>query len=286
MFEGNIEPIRESLRLWLNEDIGTGDLTTLSTIPLEHRSKGIVHVKESGIICGLPIAEMVFEVMDKGIKFTAKVEEGSQVSKGTIIAEVEGSTRSILMAERVALNLMQRMSGIATQTKVYVDALNGFPVRLIDTRKTTPGHRLLEKYAIRMGGGYNHRFGLYDAVIIKDNHIKAAGSISKAIEMARNSISHMLKIEVEVETLEQVEEALSAKPDIIMLDNMKSSEMKEAVERIHSKAPHIVIEASGGVTLESIKEIALTGVNVISVGKLTSSTKTLDISLDLNDKKE
>ena len=220
MLDLNMELIRKHIRLWLEEDIGTGDVTTLTTIPLEQASKGIIHVKEDGIVCGLRIAQEVFAVVDASLRFETKVVEGSSVNKGTILAEVEGNTRSILLGERLSLNLMQRLSGIATKTREFVDALEGLPTRLVDTRKTTPGHRLLEKYAVRVGGGHNHRFGLYDAVMIKDNHIKGSGGITQAIQAARQQIPHTMKIEVEVENFDQLQEALAAGADIIMLDNM------------------------------------------------------------------
>jgi nicotinate-nucleotide pyrophosphorylase (carboxylating) len=286
MLDLNMELIRKNIRLWLEEDIGTGDVTTLTTIPLEQASKGIIHVKEDGIVCGLPIAKEVFAVVDPSLRFEPKVVEGSSVKKGTILAEVEGNTRSILFGERLSLNLMQRLSGVATKTREFVDALDGLPTRLVDTRKTTPGHRLLEKYAVRMGGGHNHRFGLYDAVMIKDNHIKGSGGITQAVQAARKQIPHTMKIEVEVENFEQLQEALHVGADIIMLDNMIPEKMKEAVSIIKSKAPHIVVEGSGSVTAQTIKTIAETGVDVISVGRLTYSVSALDISLDLNDRKE
>jgi len=286
MLDLNMELIRKHIRLWLEEDIGTGDVTTLTTIPLEHASKGIIHVKEDGIVCGLRIAQEVFAVVDTSLRFETKVVEGSSVYKGTILAEVEGNTRSILLGERLSLNLMQRLSGIATKTREFVDALEGVPTRLVDTRKTTPGHRLLEKYAVRVGGGHNHRFGLYDAVMIKDNHIKGSGGITQAIQAARQQIPHTMKIEVEVENFDQLHEALAAGADIIMLDNMIPVKMKEAVSIIKSKAPHIVVEGSGSVTPQTIKAMAETGVDVISVGRLTYSVAALDISLDLNERKE
>lgn len=286
MLDLNMELIRKHIRLWLEEDIGTGDVTTLTTIPLEHASKGIIHVKEDGIVCGLRIAQEVFAVVDASLRFETKVVEGSSVNKGTILAEVEGNTRSILLGERLSLNLMQRLSGIATKTREFVDALEGVPTRLVDTRKTTPGHRLLEKYAVRVGGGHNHRFGLYDAVMIKDNHIKGSGGITQAVQAARQQIPHTMKIEVEVENFDQLHEALAAGADIIMLDNMIPAKMQEAVTIIKSKAPHIVVEGSGSVTPQTIKAMAETGVDVISVGRLTYSVAALDISLDLNEQKE
>jgi nicotinate-nucleotide pyrophosphorylase (carboxylating) len=286
MLDVNMELVRKQIRLWLEEDIGTGDVTTMTTIPLEQVSKGIIHVKEDGIVCGLRIAQEVFAIVDASLRFETKVVEGSSVHKGTILAEVEGNTRSILLGERLSLNLMQRLSGIATKTNEFVMALEGLPTRLVDTRKTTPGHRLLEKYAVRVGGGHNHRFGLYDAVMIKDNHIKGSGGIKQAIQAARSNIPHTMKIEVEVENFEQLHEALEARADIIMLDNMVPAKMKEAVSIIKSQAPHIVVEGSGSVTPQTIKAMAETGVDVISVGRLTYSVAALDISLDLNERKE
>lgn len=284
-FNGNMELLTEQIRLWLQEDIGTGDVTTMTTIPLDQRSKGIIHVKEPGIVAGMPVAELVFRTVDPELDFVALERDGAAVKKGTVLAEVSGRTRSILLGERLALNLLQRLSGIATRTRQFVDALEGAPVRLVDTRKTTPGHRMLEKYAVRVGGGHNHRFGLYDAVMIKDNHIKGAGGIREAVTAARAQIPHTMKIEVEVESFEQLEEALAAGADIVMLDNMAPADMKRAVAIVKAKAPHIVVEASGSVTLETVKTIADTGVDVISVGRLTYSVQSLDISLDLNEKK-
>nr|WP_242069808.1 carboxylating nicotinate-nucleotide diphosphorylase [Paenibacillus dendritiformis] len=278
--------LRRQLEAWLQEDIGTGDVTTAYTIPAGHQSRGIIHAKEDGMITGLPVAEAVFEVVDSSLRFTARVEDGAVVARGTVLAEVEGSTHSILSGERLALNLLQRLSGIATKTNKFVQAIEGLNTKLVDTRKTTPGHRALEKYAVRVGGGSNHRFGLYDTVMIKDNHIKGAGGIEAAVSRARANIPYTMKIEVEAEAIEQVKEALRAGADIIMLDNMDLAQMREAVALIREAAPHVLIEASGGVTLDTIRDKALTGVDVVSVGALTYSFHALDISLDLNEKKE
>ncbi|MHA0857631.1 carboxylating nicotinate-nucleotide diphosphorylase [Paenibacillus sp. CMAA1364] len=286
MFNGYNESLVDSIRQWLREDVGSGDITSLSTIPQGHLSKGIIHAKEDGIIAGIPLVELVFQIVDPSLSFVAHVNEGEWISKGTILAEVEGSTHSILTGERIALNLLQRLSGIATKTQAFVKALQGLPTRLVDTRKTTPGHRMLEKYAVRVGGGANHRFGLYDAVMIKDNHIKGAGSIAQAVSRARAHIPHTMTIEVETENFEQVNEAIEAGADIIMLDNMSTTLMKKAVKAIRSTAPHIKIEASGNVSLETIHGMASCGIDIISVGQLTYSFNSLDISLDLNAKKE
>ncbi|MEI2282569.1 carboxylating nicotinate-nucleotide diphosphorylase [Paenibacillus polysaccharolyticus] len=286
ILNGYNEELIETIKGWLREDVGAGDVTTNVTIPAGSESKAVIHAKDHGVIAGMTIAELVFQVVDPELRYTAKVKDGDTVTPGTILAEVEGSTHSLLTGERLALNLLQRMSGVATRTRSYVDALDGLKTRLVDTRKTTPGHRLLEKYAVRVGGGANHRFGLYDAVMIKDNHIKGAGSITEAVQRARAVIPHTMTIEVETENIAQVQEALQAGSDIIMLDNMRPDRMREAVALIREQAPHVKIEASGNVSLETIRGIAETGVDVISVGRLTYSFESLDISLDLNEKKE
>ncbi|WP_432775739.1 carboxylating nicotinate-nucleotide diphosphorylase [Brevibacillus gelatini] len=278
----NKRELERKIEEWLQEDIGFGDVTTLSTIPESEQGTGILYAKEAGVIAGLPIARQVFATVDPDLVFTAKVEEGQRVEVGQELAEVSGSVRSILSGERLALNLMQRLSGIATQTSEYVAAVAGTKARVVDTRKTTPGLRFLEKYAVRVGGGHNHRFALYDAVMIKDNHIKGAGGIAQAVAAARAAIPHTMTVEVEAESLEQVREALEAGADIIMLDNMSLETMREAVTLIDGRA---VVEASGGVSLETIGNIAKTGVDVISVGALTHSVKAFDISLDLNTRK-
>ncbi|NEU64909.1 carboxylating nicotinate-nucleotide diphosphorylase [Paenibacillus sp. ALJ109b] len=286
ILNGYNEGLIESIKNWLREDVGAGDVTTTVTIPAGSQSKAVIHAKDNGIIAGITVAELVFQVVDPGLAFTPMVKDGDEVTHGTILAEVEGSTHSLLTGERLALNLLQRMSGIATRTRTYVDALEGLSTRLVDTRKTTPGHRLLEKYAVRVGGGANHRFGLYDAVMIKDNHIKGAGGITEAVQRARAVIPHTMTIEVETENMEQVREALQAGSDIIMLDNMHPDQMREAVALIREQAPHVKVEASGNVSLNTIRGIAESGVDVISVGRLTYSFESLDISLDLNEKKE
>ncbi|MFC4812693.1 carboxylating nicotinate-nucleotide diphosphorylase [Paenibacillus sp. GCM10023250] len=281
----SLDAVRAQIRAWLAEDIGTGDITSWATIPAGSRSKAIIHVKEPGVLAGIPVARLVFEVVDPALEFRPLAADGDAVAKGDVIAEVEGSTHSILTGERLALNLMQRLSGIATKTRAFVDALEGLRTRLVDTRKTTPGHRMLEKYAVRVGGGHNHRFGLYDAVMIKDNHIKGSGGITGAVKAARAAIPHTMKIEVETESLVQVEEALACGADIIMLDNMPREDMREAVRVIKGRAPHVIVEASGNVRLDTVRAIAECGVDVISVGGLTYSFQSLDISLDLHGKK-
>ena len=261
----------------LREDIGTGDLTTETLIKQQDQSKAIIKTKETGVIAGLEVVELVFKTVDSNVNLEFLVNEGDQVASNTILAKVKGSTAALLTGERVALNFLQRMSGITTKTKKFCDSVAGLNVRITDTRKTTPSLRSLEKYAVKVGGGYNHRQGLYDAVMIKDNHLQAVGSIKKAVQQARNNISHTTKIEVETENLEQVKEAIKAKADIIMLDNMGLELLRTAVELIEGRA---IVEASGGITIDTVVDVAKTGVDVISVGALTHSIDSLDISLD------
>jgi nicotinate-nucleotide pyrophosphorylase (carboxylating) len=235
--------------------------------------------KEPLVVAGISTAARVFSILDPGIVFSALLSDGEKAATGAILATINGDAAQLLMGERVALNLLQRMCGIATLTSSFVDAVVGTKARIVDTRKTTPGLRQLEKYAVRVGGGINHRTGLYDGVLIKENHITAAGGITEAIRRARAYIPHTLKIEIETETLPQVEEALSAGADIIMLDNMSLDEMRTAVATIDHRA---LVEASGGVNLERVRAIAETGVDIISVGALTHSPRAMDISMLLD----
>ncbi|MBE6718029.1 MAG: carboxylating nicotinate-nucleotide diphosphorylase [Ruminococcaceae bacterium] len=265
----------------LEEDLGNGDITTLSVIPKENNAHGRYIAKENGVLCGVGIAERVYQLIDSTgeVKFTTYYNDGDYVEKGTVIAEVEGPAVTLLSGERVGLNLMQRLSGIATRTAEAVKAVQGTNARVTDTRKTTPGIRVLEKYAVRVGGGSNHRFNLADGVLIKDNHIAAAGSITKAVEMARKNAHHMLKIEVEIETFEQLNEALNAGADIIMLDNMNEEDMEKAVKIINGRA---ISEASGNMGERDLTKVAKTGVDLISIGALTHSVHSMDISLKFN----
>jgi len=262
----------------LLEDIGTGDITTESVVPSNLKAKGIIETFEEGVIAGLNIARLVFNKLDSEIIFQEKIKDGTKVVRGKVLAEITGSARTILKGERVALNFLQRMSGIATITSKFCQEVKDFPVRIVDTRKTTPGLRILEKYAVSMGGGHNHRFGLYDAVLIKDNHITVAGGIRSAVNSVRKQISHTVKIEVEVENLSQLQDALKVKADIIMLDNMDLDTMEKAVKKAKGKA---LIEASGGITLGKVRKIAQTGVDLISIGSLTHSVKSLDINMKI-----
>ncbi len=264
------------LRAALEEDVGTGDITTESCIPACAVSRGGFRAKEDMVVCGLDVAKRVFELVDPTVVFTPLTEDGARAKKGDILATVEGNSRSILTGERVSLNLMQRMCGIATRTAEAVAAVAGTKARIVDTRESTPGLRVLEKYAVRVGGGGNHRFNLADGVLIKDNHIRAAGGITQAVEAVRRNAPHTLRIEVETETLEEVREALAAGADVIMLDNMDNDRMREAVGVIAGRA---VVEASGNMGDRDLRAVAQTGVDVISIGALTHSVKSSDISL-------
>ncbi len=261
----------------IEEDVGFGDITSRLLIPEESKSKAIFIAKEDFIIAGIPFAEKIFSLIDSSILFNYTLKDGARVKSGDTIAEIYGKTRSILLGERVSLNILQRLSGVATLTSMFVEKVKGTKAKIVDTRKTTPCLRVIEKYAVKIGGGENHRFGLYDGILIKDNHIKAVGSISKAIELAKRG-HHLSKIEIEVKNISELLEAMNAGADVVMLDNMSVEEMKEAVKISEGK---IMLEASGGVTLESVKEIAETGVDFISIGAITHSFKASDISLKI-----
>lgn len=274
----NQKEIERVILTALKEDIGAGDITTNLLIPKKQQAKAFFLAKEDGVIAGLEIAKMVLQKLDKKIVWKSFVKDGNFVSSGTRIAEVKGSLRTLLTGERTALNILQRMSGIATVTNSFVKIVNGTNAKILDTRKTVPGLRMFDKYAVIIGGGTNHRFGLFDMVLIKDNHIKAAGSITNAVAKIRKDVTKKIKIEVETSNLDEVREALKNKVEIIMLDNMTVAMMKEAVKIIAGKTK---VEASGNVNFKSIKAIAETGVDFISVGALTHSVKALDISMKI-----
>lgn len=272
------ELIDDLLTLAFAEDVGDGDHTTLSTIPADERGKQRLIVKEEGIIAGIDIARKVFEKFDTELKMTVFIEDGAHVKPGDIAFEVEGSVRSLLQTERVMLNIMQRMSGIATQTAKYQQRLEGLKTKVLDTRKTTPGMRMLEKEAVRIGGGCNHRIGLFDMILIKDNHVDFAGGIPQAVEAARKYCAEKgknLKIELEVRNEDEIHQALDAKVDRIMLDNFTPERTREAVKLINGQTE---IESSGGITLETLRDYGECGVDFISVGALTHSVKGLDMS--------
>ena len=270
------------VRRALAEDGAEADITTLSTVPAEQLARGIILTRESGVIAGLDVAVETFRLFDPRIEVQTLVENGASVQAGQELLRLSGPARSLLSAERVALNFLGRLSGIASLTARCVAALEGTSTRILDTRKTTPGLRILEKEAVRLGGGQNHRFGLNDGVLIKDNHIKAAGGITQAIKAARAQAPHLLKIEVECETLAEVEEAIQADADVILLDNMTIAEMSNAVALIRRRAPRILLEASGNIGTNTAKlaAVAATGVDFISLGALTHSAPNFDVSLE------
>jgi nicotinate-nucleotide pyrophosphorylase (carboxylating) len=286
MYNQEAAPIDKALiERALEEDIGFGDLTTLATVPAEQRIAATIITRQPGVIAGLPVARAVFQAVDATLQVEQFVADGAQVAANDQLARIEGNARSILTAERTALNFLGRLSGIATLTASCVAAIAGTRAAIIDTRKTTPGLRALEKYAVRMGGGRNHRFALDDGLLIKDNHIAAAGGIVTAITRARQHAPHLLKIEVECETLEQVRQALDAQADVILLDNMSVGLLREAVALIRQRDARVLIEASGniGTNPERLAAVAATGVDFISLGALTHSAPNFDVSLEYSE---
>jgi nicotinate-nucleotide pyrophosphorylase (carboxylating) len=271
--------VRHLIQAAIEEDLGRGDVTTEATIAEHAISRARLITKQEIVLAGMDVFAEVYATLDGAVHLKPAYKDGDLLSAGAVIAVLEGRARSLLAGERVALNFLQRLSGIATVTRQYVEAVRGYGVDIIDTRKTTPGWRLLEKYAVRVGGGKNHRHDLGDGVLIKDNHIVAAGGIKPAVDMARQHSHHLLKIEVEVETLEQVEEALQAGAEVIMLDNMSPAMLAEGVKIVDKRA---IVEASGGVSLETVTAVARTGVDLISVGKLTHSAPAADIHVEFD----
>jgi nicotinate-nucleotide pyrophosphorylase (carboxylating) len=272
-------------RLALDEDLGSaGDLTSLAVIPADLAGSAVFVARSPGVVAGLPAAQLTFELVDPQVVFTPLVEDGTPTSPGLRLATVKGPMRAILTGERTALNFLQRLSGVASLTARYAAVVAGLKCKLLDTRKTTPGWRLLEKYAVRMGGGHNHRMGLCDGVLIKDNHLAALGpttnAVAEAVRLARQKHGDRVPLEIEVDTLEQLDVALAAKPDIVLLDNMAPDQMREAVRRRDAAAPGVLLEASGGITLQTLREKAESGVDRLSVGALTHSAVALDVGLD------
>jgi nicotinate-nucleotide pyrophosphorylase (carboxylating) len=268
--------IQHLIAIALKEDMGSGDITTDNLVGPDLEGKGVIIAKEPFVIAGLDVAGQVFKYLNDGVIFIPVYSDGDFVKQGETIATVEGNLRALLSGERTALNFLQRLSGIATCVRSYVDELKNKRVRLVDTRKTTPGWRVLEKYAVRVGGAHNHRMGLYDGVLIKDNHIAACGGIQKAVDRIRTRVSHLVKIEVEVSTLDQVKDALKAGAEVIMLDNMSIGQIKEAAAFINKKA---LVEVSGNVTKSGLNSLADAGVDIISVGALTHSARCVDMSM-------
>ncbi len=271
--------IERIIKTALEEDLGLGDITTEATIPAGGEARAELVAKEDFTLAGLDVAARVFHLLDPAVSYEKITEDGRQVKKGEVVAWIKGSPQVLLQGERVALNLLQRMSGIATMTARFVAEIAGTSATIVDTRKTVPGLRALDKYSVRMGGGRNHRIGLFDGVLIKENHIDAAGGITAAVERARQRIPHTIKIEVETTSLAEVVEALAVKADIIMLDNMTLEQLREGVNLIDGRA---LVEASGNVNLERVRAIAETGVDLISVGALTHSVRAADISMLFN----
>ena len=274
----NLRSLDPLIDLAFAEDIGIGDVTTEATVPPTQEGIGTLLAKSGGIVAGLPVAERVFARLDAALAFRRLVSDGEAVNAGTPIAEVQGSAKTILMGERTALNFLQRLSGIATLTAQFVEAVSDYDTKIVDTRKTAAGWRAVQKYAVRVGGGSNHRFGLYDGVLIKDNHIVAAGGVQNAVRRARELVPHTAKVEIEIETVDQVDEALAAGADILLLDNMPLGIMRGVVQEVGDR---VITEASGGITLDQVQAVAATGVNLISVGALTHSAMPMDISLTL-----
>ena len=275
---------RRLLDLALEEDLGAnGDLTSQAVIPPDTPGRAALVARAAGVVAGLPAAEMTFAIIDPQLSFQTRIADGTTISPGAVLAVVSGRMRSILTGERTALNFLQRLSGVATATARYVQAAAGLPCQVLDTRKTTPGWRLLEKYAVRCGGGHNHRMGLGDGVLIKDNHLAAvggAGAVADAVRRAREMFGSRFPLEIEVDDLTQLDAALAARPDVVLLDNMKPDLMREAVRRRNATAPGVLLEASGGVTLATLRAVAEAGVDRVSVGALTHSAPALDIALD------
>jgi nicotinate-nucleotide pyrophosphorylase (carboxylating) len=270
--------IERLIRDSLDEDIGAGDLATMATISAEAEGKGVFRAKKEGVVAGLVLLDRIFYFIDPKVKVRVLARDGSTVTPGMVVAEALGPVRALLLAERTALNFLQRLSGNATLTRKYVDAVKDFSCKVLDTRKTTPGLRTLEKYAVRMGGGMNHRIGLYDAALVKDNHIEATGSIAEAVKAVRRHAPFMAKVEVEVGSLKQAQEAIDAGADVIMLDNMTLAQMADAVKLINKRA---WVEASGGITLDTIRRVAATGVDFISSGALTHSAPVVDFNMKI-----
>jgi len=274
--------VRTIIQRALDEDIGWGDVTTDNSVPTDQRSRAVLLAKQDGVLCGGRVFAETLRLVDPAVAVDLLVADGAPLAKGHVVARIEGSTRALLTGERTALNFVQRLSGIATATAAFAARLQGLPTRLVDTRKTTPGLRLLEKYAVRVGGGHNHRFNLADAVLLKDNHLAALRSrgldLTAAIRTLKQRVPHTIKVEVEVTSLDQIDAALAGGADIVLLDNMSNEDMREAVQRIRGRA---LTECSGTVTLETVRERAATGVDLISSGALTHSAKALDLSLEI-----
>ena len=269
--------IQEALR----EDLGHGDVTTQALVPEGLEGEGEIKAKEELVLCGVEVARLVFQELDPDLEFEPLRLDGALLAAGEVAVRLRGRVASILQGERVALNLLQHLSGVATLTRRFVEEIKGLPAKIIDTRKTTPGLRVLEKYAVVTGGGVNHRFGLSDGVLIKDNHIQACGSVKRALKRARQNLPHVYRVEIEVKTLAELEEALEAGAEAVLLDNMDLETLRQAVTLARQRNPQVVLEASGGVSLENVRAVAETGVDLISIGRLTHSAPAVDLNLKL-----
>ncbi len=272
---------RDLVRMALLEDLGHGDVTTNALVPERLLGEGEIKAKEELILCGLEVARCVFEELDPELEFEALRMDGDHLLPGEVAARLRGKVATILKGERVALNFLQHLSGVATYTRRFVERVKDLPVKIVDTRKTLPGFRVLEKYAVAIGGGSNHRFGLSDGVLIKDNHLKACGSVTLALKRARKFLPHVYRVEIEVKTLEELKEALAAGAEALLLDNMDVETLRQAVKMAREINPKVVLEASGGVHLENVREIAETGVDLISIGRLTHSAPAVDLNLKI-----
>jgi nicotinate-nucleotide pyrophosphorylase (carboxylating) len=271
----------QQIAIWLKEDVGRGDITTQATVPRDIKGTGKFLAKENLIVCGLEIAEMVFNTLDAEQELEVFVNDGDEVESGKIFARTSGYVEVLLSGERLALNLLQRLSGVATLTRKYVKAIEGTNAYIVDTRKTVPGLRMLEKYAVNIGGGRNHRYGLDDGVLIKDNHISIAGSVHKAVARAKERVGHLHKIEVEISNEDMLREAIEAGADIVMLDNQTPEETKLLVEIARELAPNVILESSGSINLSNVREYAEAGVDLISIGAITHSARAMDISFKI-----
>ncbi|WP_460452201.1 carboxylating nicotinate-nucleotide diphosphorylase [Alsobacter sp. SYSU BS001988] len=271
--------IDEAVRRALDEDLGrAGDITTNATIPAAATATAVIASRQQGVVSGLPLAAAAFRIFDPAVRFEPVAQDGERVEAGGVVARVSGPARSILSAERVALNFMGRLSGVATHTAAYVDEVRGTPARIVCTRKTTPGLRAFEKYAVKCGGGANHRYGLDDAVLIKDNHVAVAGGVAQALRAAKAAVGHLVKVEIEIDRMDQLDAVLAEGADVVLFDNMSPADMAEGVRRV---AGRMKTEASGNVNLQTVRAIAESGVDMISVGALTHSSKVLDLGLDV-----
>ncbi len=272
--------VEDLVKAALHEDMEHGDITTDLTVPADQHGTAVIISNESGICAGIAVAELAFHLLDSNVRFNRHIQDGEGFGKGRILLKIQARARAILKAERVALNILQRMCGIATLSRAFSQEIQHLPCRIVDTRKTTPGLRILEKYAVSVGGSHNHRHSLADGILIKDNHIKAAGSITEAVSRVRQGAPHSIRIQVEVTSIQELQEAISAGADAVLVDNMELEDLRKSVQMARERAPTLLVEASGGITLSNVRKVAETGVDLISTGMLTHSVKAVDLSLN------